>query len=115
MSEVGRHLSFQNPRTKCLAGIKSHCRDLYLHFPRGHYAALCFACSQNCRTVCSDQQCVLQLREMVNVFNDTVAEEGKTEVVEAGDPDGTLFLINPDVSPLLFPARSLDQHCGHLY
>ena len=35
---------------------------------------------------------------MVNVFNDKVAEEGKNEVVEAGDPDGTLFLINPDVS-----------------
>ena len=36
------------------------------------------------------------------MFNDTVAEEGKTEVVEAGDPDGTLFLINPDVSPFFF-------------
>ena len=38
---------------------------------------------------------------MVNVFNDRVAGEGKTEVVEKGDPDGTLFLINPEVR-LLF-------------
>ena len=41
--------------------------------------------------------CVVQIREMVNVFNDKVTEEGKTELVEAGDPDGTLFLVNPDV------------------
>ncbi len=34
---------------------------------------------------------------MINVFNDRVAEEGKTEVVQKGDPDGSLFLINPDV------------------
>ena len=40
----------------------------------------------------------LQVREMVNKFNEQVSEEGKTEVVHAGDPDGTLFLINPDVS-----------------
>ncbi|CAL8472278.1 g11820 [Coccomyxa elongata] len=39
---------------------------------------------------------VAKIREMVNVFNDRVAEEGKTEVVQKGDPDGTLFLINPD-------------------
>ena len=40
------------------------------------------------------------MREMVNKFNDQVTSEGKTEVVHEGDPDGTLFLINPDVSPL---------------
>ncbi|EIE23411.1 hypothetical protein COCSUDRAFT_62946 [Coccomyxa subellipsoidea C-169] len=39
---------------------------------------------------------ISKIREMVNVFNDKVTEEGKTEVVEAGDPDGTLFLVNPD-------------------
>ena len=39
----------------------------------------------------------LQVREMVNKFNEQVSKEGKTEVVHAGDPDGTLFLINPDV------------------
>lgn len=38
-----------------------------------------------------------QIREMVNVFSDEAKAEGKTEVVRAGDPDGTLFLINPDV------------------
>ena len=36
---------------------------------------------------------------MVNKFNEQATSEGKTEVVHAGDPDGTLFLINPDVSP----------------
>lgn len=41
---------------------------------------------------------LVQVREMVNKFNDQVTAEGKTEVVHAGDPDGTLFLINPDVS-----------------
>ncbi len=39
-----------------------------------------------------------QMREMVNRFNEQVTSEGKTEVVHEGDPDGTLFLINPDVS-----------------
>jgi len=33
---------------------------------------------------------------MVNVFNSNSSKEGKTEVMEAGDPDGTLFLINPE-------------------
>ena len=41
----------------------------------------------------------MQMREMVNRFNEQVTSEGKTEVVHEGDPDGTLFLINPDVSP----------------
>ena len=39
------------------------------------------------------------MREMVNKFNKQVTSEGKTEVVHEGDPDGTLFLINPDVRP----------------
>ena len=39
------------------------------------------------------------MREMVNKFNQQVMSEGKTEVVHESDPDGTLFLINPDVSP----------------
>ena len=39
-----------------------------------------------------------QMREMVNRFNEQVTSEGKTEVVHEGDPDGTLFLINPNVS-----------------
>ncbi len=43
---------------------------------------------------------------MVNVFNDRVAGEGKTEVVEKGDPDGTLFLINPDVRLLFIASKS---------
>ncbi len=42
---------------------------------------------------------LVQMREMVNKFNKQVTSEGKTEVVHEGDPDGTLFLINPDVSP----------------
>ena len=51
---------------------------------------------------------VSQVREMVNKFNEQVSEEGKTEVVLAGDPDGTLFLINPDVS--LNPPDTLGWH-----
>ena len=47
----------------------------------------------------------LQVREMVNKFNEQVSKEGKTEVVHAGDPDGTLFLINPDVG--LTPLHTL--------
>ena len=42
---------------------------------------------------------------MVNKFNEQVSKEGKTEVVHAGDPDGTLFLINPDVG--LTPLQTL--------
>ena len=51
----------------------------------------------------------LQVREMVNKFNEQVSKEGKTEVVHAGDPDGTLFLINPDVG-LTPPAYPLLLH-----
>ena len=52
----------------------------------------------------------LQVREMVNKFNEQVSKEGKTEVVHAGDPDGTLFLINPDVvlTPVHNPCWSTD-------
>ena len=34
---------------------------------------------------------------MVNQFNQKSVTEGKTSVVEAGDPDGSLFLVNPEV------------------
>ena len=37
---------------------------------------------------------------MVNQFNQKSVTEGKTSVVEAGDPDGTLFLVNPEVGAL---------------
>ena len=48
---------------------------------------------------------------MVNKFNEQVSKEGKTEVVHAGDPDGTLFLINPDVglTPLHIPCWPRDR------
>jgi hypothetical protein len=46
---------------------------------------------------------VNQVRQMVNQFNQKSVTEGKTEVVEAGDPNGTLFLINPEV-------RGCDAH-----
>ena len=55
---------------------------------------------------------------MVNKFNEQVSKEGKTEVVHAGDPDGTLFLINPDVglNPLhtlcwLHKSGCIFMHC----
>ena len=39
----------------------------------------------------------VQVRQMVNQFNQKSVAEGKTSLVEAGDPDGSLFLVNPEV------------------
>ena len=46
---------------------------------------------------------MFQVRQMVNQFNQKSVTEGKTEVVEAGDPDGSLFLINPEVYRIMAP------------
>ena len=50
---------------------------------------------------------------MVNQFNQKSVTEGKTSVVEAGDPDGSLFLVNPDVRALLHFAIAPCPACRH--
>ena len=53
-----------------------------------------------CDEVAAFASANVQVRQMVNQFNQKSVAEGKTSLVEAGDPDGSLFLVNPEVRGL---------------